>query len=1323
MAELRKSISAGHSSQGSDAQPEFSPYASSTVTVALNDGTTFYVPKLILDQFPQLSSLCAAATQREAHVVVHYLLADTYQCLKSRGSSHDERLAAEFTIGVSVYTLARVYQLPSLADVAKSEAEKVGTELSVSTIFNLVYTTSTESVKGDPWPSDYLKSRLRAFLEQPTVARNGPVGQSKRNAEFIDDSLLAKLLDLIGFVACNRLNDGRPLPQDPCHRTKMSGADPKVPHETYSPTTSEIDALEVSFNKTLGLEPTGVTRLSSTDSSKCATSSPETHTPASSTLPSVSQDAKTPESPIETGTNPLSTLETCLDSIWVKPPLGLEQAPLPVLWEVTRAALHCAVDPGAFELPYDDEWMNQDKLWSSLQSLEAFRGALLPQKSDPRAWSTSLGNCFQSGNDVVVLKASVLPIKTCSRPGFRLQLQPLQLTKGCRLHRRFGSDRFLEVIFPALESWGFPKSHNTRETTARWLTQKGHSFAGREWTAFWIGSQESSQASNRLSNGSKIPIQQRVHFFAEDGFGFLPNPSRDLLPSREAASQKRTVCRRKAMLNWHLRFAQNKTQCYLKLFSRIQLGLSKTDPVVELQESQIRNHDEDLKSYAGNVMNDGIGKISKGLMMKVRDALGLGNIPSAIQGRLGSAKGLWIVDGASTDDQDWIETYGSQRKWECDWSVSDQRVLELKTCAAEPRPATLNTQYLLILDDRATDKTQLRETIVRRLRAQLSDELYALNSALGNPQQFRQWVHENAPYAESRCDGGIPFLGGLPEDPQHVLNFLVDGGFDPLKQKFLQDLIFGLLKQKYSKLSTKLNIRIRQSTNVFMVVDFERVLKPGEVHLCFSSKFDDGVGEVTDLDGMDVLVSRCPAHLPSDIQKVTAVFKKELRHLRDVVVFPTTGSEPLANTLSGGDYDGDKAWVCWDAEIVKTFRNSAVPRKPGFDSYLTKDQTKVDDLLQQYGEEHYIDALVEKAIYFSLKKSYLGICTNFKETFCAKRNSINDEAAHSLGWLLSELADEAKQGLELTAENWSSYVKEIKEKRYSPVFETNNSLVSQANATYIIDDLKATSRLEVENGLQAIDKSMATARLDGQTLATVYDADLANYWDVFETWVKDSFGMPSDEFSWLTEVLDSLRRDLQACADEWRTVMGSQKKGSYQQNVQQVHMKWGAIQPISEAHGALTNRLIHLFGQSGIAPPELQQWELLKASMVVKLFAARMSPRLRRRTPINPAIRIALQAYSIFIGSNSGIGSLRHNSYQWNGDSTYSSYRSTTSPISGGANDPNRNSVRGAFPADNLYLFVLYYASRHEAAAQSKDWRLDYDYQVCLPMPHSGPAR
>jgi hypothetical protein len=40
--------------------------------------------------------------------------------------------------------------------------------------------------------------------------------------------------------------------------------------------------------------------------------------------------------------------------------------------------------------------------------------------------------------------------------------------------------------------------------------------------------------------------------------------------------------------------------------------------------------------------------------------------------------------------------------------------------------------------------------------------------------------------------------------------------------------------------------------------------------------------------------------------QVEAVFKLPLRHLVDVVVFPSRGTFPLAGKLQGGDYDGDK---------------------------------------------------------------------------------------------------------------------------------------------------------------------------------------------------------------------------------------------------------------------------------------------------------------------------------------------------------------------------------------------------------------------------------
>lgn len=47
--------------------------------------------------------------------------------------------------------------------------------------------------------------------------------------------------------------------------------------------------------------------------------------------------------------------------------------------------------------------------------------------------------------------------------------------------------------------------------------------------------------------------------------------------------------------------------------------------------------------------------------------------------------------------------------------------------------------------------------------------------------------------------------------------------------------------------------------------------------------------------------------------QVKAVFKPELMHIVDVVVFPSTGNYPLAGKLQGGDYDGDSvSWSRYD---------------------------------------------------------------------------------------------------------------------------------------------------------------------------------------------------------------------------------------------------------------------------------------------------------------------------------------------------------------------------------------------------------------------------
>lgn len=376
-------------------------------------------------------------------------------------------------------------------------------------------------------------------------------------------------------------------------------------------------------------------------------------------------------------------------------------------------------------------------------------------------------------------------------------------------------------------------------------------------------------------------------------------------------------------------------------------------------------------------MNDGAARISPSLMKKVRDVLGLPTIPSAIQGRLGSAKGMWVVDIAETGQTKWIETYPSQRKWKCDLSEEEaHRTLEVRSWSSDLTSASLNIQFLPILEDRAIDVEAMRATFVQKMATEAERELQDLKQALQHPEHFRKWARENSPQAPMQrlLSRAVPFLGGLPESHDDIMSFLVDGGFEPMKLRFLQDLVFQRQRQRGEMLKQELKIKVAQSTYAYMLVDFWGVLAPDEVHLCFSTKFPDGTdaSELSDLDGVDVLVARAPAHLPSDVQKVRAVFKPELRHLRDIIIFSAKGDIPLAAKLSGGDYDGDKAWVCWDADIVNNFQNHPLPPKPDFSPYLKKDQATLDDLRSQHGDDGYIDAMIRQAFQFNLKQKYLG---------------------------------------------------------------------------------------------------------------------------------------------------------------------------------------------------------------------------------------------------------------------------------------------------------------------------------------------------------------
>ncbi|KAL2140389.1 hypothetical protein VTI28DRAFT_3845 [Corynascus sepedonium] len=921
-----------------------------------------------------------------------------------------------------------------------------------------------------------------------------------------------------------------------------------------------------------------------------------------------------------------SAIRSRLQNIWPKFPSWLRGAPLAVAWEITRICLHCEVDLEDSSLKYDPKWATSDmvNICRSLAQLDVFRGKSFPERPSTEVFAAALKS-FESGRNAVVMSAALEFNTKKNGPLLLLDMKPLRFDEGCRLTRRFGSDRFLEVLMPSPTAQNMPTAIKDKvgasEELIQWLTQQPHFLVGRQWQAFYTKDAGYKKPAKEFKLGPepKPIFKERVHFFAESGPSFLSMPIRSWRDIPTDTAQQRTELQVSQMLDWLLQLERNQEQPYLKLFSRIQLGLSKTSPTVTFEPGQIIHHPEDILSPIGKVMNDGIGRMSRSVARKIRDILGLSDIPSAVQGRMGSAKGMWLMDVTDSGDTDWIETYPSQRKWDCDDIDSFHRTLEVRNVPSELKAASLNLQFLPVLEDRAKDKTAMRRVISNRLLKDIEKQLEDQKAALKRPLQFRQWVNENSNNRSERVKHGqVPFLGGLPADKSEILSFLMNSGFNPRSQKYLWDLAWDMQKQKCDTLISKLNIKIGRSAYIYMVVDFWGVLEENEVHLGFSSKFRDDLDDVsyTLLADCDILVARSPAHFVSDVQKVRAVFKPELHALKDVIVFSAKGEVPLADKLSGGDYDGDMAWVCWDPDIVENFKNAEVPVEPDLSAYLGKEKTTFEELVHETGKSgrrsrhEAVYKMINRSFQFAMQPNFLGICTSYKEKMCYHNNNVSNDAAVLLSSLVGKLVDQSKQGILFAAESWN----QLRRDNFPSMMSLNdpaykgNRWVETDDPEHIIDYLKfSIAKPTSYRGLESFYKSMNSDKSSStgtseDAAPDRWDPDLVSYY----RHIKD---LAQDESSLLKPLLDSLERAIHDVQSEWKRIMSSRGGTlSYPDKVKKVYAKWLEVDFASvnsASSSEIDSKLAALLEQRYLADRgagSTSYWALLKASTAFQKY-------------------------------------------------------------------------------------------------------------------------
>lgn len=369
-----------------------------------------------------------------------------------------------------------------------------------------------------------------------------------------------------------------------------------------------------------------------------------------------------------------------------------------------------------------------------------------------------------------------------------------------------------------------------------------------------------------------------------------------------------------------------------------------------------------------------------------------------------------------------------------------------------------------------------------------------------------------------------------------------------------------------------------------MVPDWTGSLQEGEIYLHSSESFigdDLSMFAGLPLLGVDVLVARMPAHFASDVQKVRAVFTKELFGLRDVVVFSTKG-ECLAAKLSGGDYDGDQAWICWESSIVDSFNNTKVPKQPDLVKlgFIKKDTITYRELVR--GAADPIAVFLNYCMEFNLQLRILAICTSYKEQWCYSYESIACKEAVWLSKLLSDLVDLGKAGYTFTEADWEHFKKEVlgTKTKVKPLRYKDDG--SDPKAKHIIDRLKHAANITIQKTKTQFHESLP------KTTST-WDNDLAE----FATWVR---GQAAVDSAWLS-VIKKLRGDLEEVKKLWAEKIGSRSgktdvnKPAFGLIVQEIYEKFKTIQPAE--NNQLTRSLLSYDNH-----PELSPWALLRASQL-----------------------------------------------------------------------------------------------------------------------------
>ncbi|KAF5357710.1 hypothetical protein D9758_007515 [Tetrapyrgos nigripes] len=507
----------------------------------------------------------------------------------------------------------------------------------------------------------------------------------------------------------------------------------------------------------------------------------------------------------------------------------------------------------------------------------------------------------------------------------------------------------------------------------------------------------------------------------------------------------------------------NKNQKACKWSSRMALILSNSVPGPRLLQPNISTIPDIISisdSKEESNMTDGCGVANLALQKVIRDQIGLQEIPTAFQCRVAGGKGMLLLD----------------RNWLCNSPSLSLRnpsqikiqyirateamdpshlTLDLLRFAQVKTPGRLSAEVIINLEYNGVPA----QHFVDLSKQAMTDLVTSLTTWEGKDAMFNLWrsvertecVVSARRSRESVTDGRLKGFMDLKEDDmkddenadndktdQHssawwpdpvsgcpsslaeTVMTVLDAGFMPQGCPYLMDKLKQVLKYQINHLMNKFRFEIEQSATAFAVPDIYGVLGPDEIHFKSSRREFLTPDGHYDLIIGDVLITRSPCKVPSDVK---AVSHPDLSGLVDVVVCSVTGPRRLLDYLGTGDYDGDRVTVIWDQVLVKPYENAndefSLP-PAGLDDCFELQDEMVSDILNNSRRSDRTDRLQNYLLGSLRTPSIVGEMSSCHDRAVYYEGYGHPEA-HKLAYVTTTVLDGAKSGHKIKADVQKTY--------------------------------------------------------------------------------------------------------------------------------------------------------------------------------------------------------------------------------------------------------------------------------------------------------------